>query len=154
MSTGYDLDAYSAPATGDAWKPEIGDTIKGTVTYVGDMTKVSQFSGKEERTLRVDLSTDNGDRTIWATLCTDIEIDPATDRPKGYPKRDARAIAAAVRAAGETAIKVGGTLAVKRIADVPTDRGPAKAFQAQYKPPAAQPAEVAGTDDGAVDDLI
>lgn len=154
MSTGYDLDSYSAPATGDAWKPEIGDTIKGTVTYVGDIIKVSTFSGKEERTLRVDLDTADGTRTIWATLCTDTDIDPQTNAPKGYPKRDARAIAAAVRSAGETAIKVGGTLGMKRIDDVPTKAGNAKAFQAQYKPPATPPADTPAGDDGAVDDLI
>ena len=143
INTGLDITDI-APPTGDAWRPEVGDTVKGTIVYVGTSERVSQFSGKTERSLRIDLDTETGQSTVYATLSTDID-------GGGYAKRDAKAIVAAVRAAGSTKIDVGGTLAIKRIADIPTDRGAAKAFQAQYKPPADTPP---AADDGAVDDLI
>lgn len=141
-----------APPSGDPWRPEIGDIAKGVITYAGTSERVSQFSGHTERTLRVDLDADGDNTTIYATVDTNVNGD-------GYPKRDARAIADAVRAAGATHIEVGGTLAIKRVDDHPTEKGPAKAYQAQYKPPAVTvPADTPSVSEepatAAVDDLL
>lgn len=121
---------------GTAWKPEVGDMVKGTVLYVSSQVRTSNFSGLDEESMRVDLDTGNGEVvSVYATKCTDTSIDPATGKPRGYAKKDARAIAAAVRAAGSTAIENGATLAIKRVADVPSKLGAAKAYVAEYKPP-------------------
>ncbi len=143
-----------APPSGDAWSPEIGDAISGVITYAGTLERVSQFSGHTEKVLRIDLDDDENVTTIWATVNTNINGD-------GWAKRDAKAIAAAVRAAGEKAVEVGGRLGIRRIADVATEKGPAKAFEAQYKAPvakvdvpAAEPAASTEPATAAVDDLL
>lgn len=136
-----------APDSGESWKPEIGETVKGTVTHVSQSPSPSFDKSKTELTLRVDLDTLDGPVTIWATASTDIDNG-------GYSKRDARAIAAAVREAGCTTIETGGTLGMRRTEDIPTDMGAARGFQAQYKPPAAPSPTEAANDDGAVTDLL
>lgn len=148
MSTGIDVTDI-APPSGDAWKPEVGDIAKGIIVYAGTSVRKSYDGSKDEESLRIDLEDDQGNTvTVYATTNTDVN-------GGGWAKRDAKAIAAAVRAAGQTRLEIGGTLAIKRIDDVNTDRGAAKAYQAEYQPPKAAPAaaESAG-DDGAVTGLI
>ena len=145
MSTGIDVTDI-APPSGDAWKPEVGDLAKGIIVYAGTSVRKSYDGSREEESLRIDLETDSGDTvTVYSTTNTDVN-------GGGWAKRDAKAIAAAVRAAGQTRLEIGGTLAIKRIDDVSTDRGAAKAYQAEYQPPKAA-ADPAG-DDGAVTGLI
>ena len=136
-----------APPSGDAWKPEIGDTLKGIITYAGTFQRKSQFSGHNEEVLRIDIDQNGDNVTFWGIINTNTDGD-------GYPKRDARAVADAVRAAGATSIEPGGTLAIKRIDDVETEKGAAKAYQAQYKPPAAAPVVEVEATTAAVDDLL
>lgn len=140
-----------APPSGNAWKPEVGATVKGTIVYAGETVRDSYDKSKRERSLRLDLATDDGDVTVYVTTCTDVALDD-NGNPKGYAKRDAKAIAAAVRAAGCSRLELGGTLAMKRIDDVPTDMGPAKAFVAEYKAPEAkaEPAENGGAVTGLI----
>lgn len=148
MNNGIDVTDI-APPSGDAWKPEIGDLAKGVIIYAGTSVRKSYDGTKDEESLRVDLETDGGDTvTVWSTTNTDVE-------GGGWAKRDAKAIAAAVRAAGCTRLEIGGTLAIKRVDDAPTDRGAAKAYNAEYKPPAATVDTGAGDDSsGAVSGLI
>lgn len=148
MSNGIDVTDI-APPSGDAWKPEVGDIAKGVIMYAGTSTRKSYDQTRDEESLRIDLETDTGDTvTVYATTNTDVIAG-------GWAKRDAKAIAAAVRAAGCTRLEIGGTLAIKRIEDVPTDRGAAKAYNAEYKAPAATADTGAGDDSsGAVTGLI
>ena len=136
-----------APPSGNGWKPEVGESVKGVVTYAGSFQRESSFSEKTEEVARIDLDVDGEAVTIWATASTDIHGD-------GYPKRDAKAIAAAARAAGASAIEVGGVFAMKRVEDVPTKRGPARDYVAQYEPPAAPAVSAEDASDGAVSDLF
>lgn len=130
----YDI-ADIAPESGQAWKPEIGDTVRGTIVWVGDSVRPNFDKTGDERSLRVDL--DTGDRvvSVYAVTCNDMTIDEKTGKPKGYPSRLARAIAGAVRTAGSQELVIGATLAVKRVEDVPTKMSPAKDFKAKYEPP-------------------
>lgn len=137
-----------APPSGNAWKPEVGDKVVGTILYAGTSTRLSQFTGKNEESIRIDLDTGNGEVvSVYAVKNTDTD-------GGGYAKRDAKAIAAAVRAAGQRSLDIGGTLAMKRIADVPTDRGAAKAFVAEYKAPTAPAIPDDAAADGATTGLI
>lgn len=146
--SGIDV-ADIAPPSGDAWKPDPGDVAKGVIVYAGTSVRKSYDGSKDEESLRIDLETDDGATvTVYATTNTDVN-------GGGWAKRDAKAIAAAVRAAGSTRLEVGGTLAIKRVDDVDTDRGAAKAFNAEYQPPAATVDTGAGDDSsGAVSGLI
>lgn len=148
------IDDIASPS-GNAWKPEVGDLVKGTILYVGTSIRESRFTGLDEESIRIDLDTGNGEITsVWAVKCTDVALD-ANGQRKGYPSRLARAIVAAVRAAGGTSIEHGATLAVKRVADVATDKGnPAKAYVAEYKPAPAPTVPVEDAADGAVTGLI
>lgn len=137
-----------APPSGNAWKPEVGDKVQGTIIYAGTSVRLSQFTGKNEESIRIDLAVDGGEVvSVYAVKNTDTD-------GGGYAKRDAKAIAAAVRAAGSRSLEVGGTLAMKRITDVPTDRGAAKAYVAEYKAPAKAPEVADDSNDGAVSGLI
>jgi len=142
MATSVGLSGI-APKAGDSWKPEPGDIVEGEVLYVGTTISDSYDRKKKELELRIDLVQPTGQKiTVWATMETDI--DPATGQPtaNSYPKRDARAIAAAVQATGTGDIEVGGYLKMQRVADEPTDFGEAKTFVAQYTRPKPKPAGV------------
>lgn len=133
---GYDVDKIAPPGSGTSWKPEVGDMLAGTITYVGDLTGDNFDRTATERKLRIDIAVDGDEdnmQSIWPVIDSDIHGD-------GYPKADAKAIAAAVRAAGANAIEVGGTLAIKRIEDEETKRGMAKRWVAEYKAPDVKPA--------------
>ncbi len=141
---GYDVDKIAPPGAGAGWKPEVGDMLAGTITYVGDLTGDNYDRTAIERKLRIDIAVDGDDekvQSIWPVIDSDIHGD-------GFPKADAKAIAAAVRAADAKAIEVGGTLAIKRIEDEETKRGMAKRWVAEYKPPTA-PAPAPAEDDRA-----
>jgi len=140
------VDDIAAPSA-DAWKPEVGETLKGTVTFAGTTTGPSYDQKRTEEKLRIVVEGDDGEATIWATTNTDTD-------GGGYAKRDAKSIAAAVRASGAKSLEVGGTLAMKRVDDVPTDMGAAKAYVAEYQPPAAGAAVSEDEADGAVSGLI
>lgn len=149
--TGIDVNDI-APPSGTAWKPEPGELLKGVITYAATSHRDSYDKTKTEESLRIDLELDDGETaTVYATTNTDIE-------GGGWAKRDAKAIAAAVRAAGETRLELGGTLAIKRVADAETERGAAKDYVAEYQPPAAPVTPAADTgaaeDSGAVTGLI
>lgn len=136
----YDVDKIAPPGSGASWKPEVGDQIVGTITYVGDLTGPNYDRTATERKLRIDLDIGDGEvQSIWPVIDTNINGD-------GYPKADAKAIAAAVRAADVRAIEVGGRLAMKRLPDEPTDRGPAKRWHAEYEAPSATAAPPAAED--------
>lgn len=140
------VDQIASP-TADAWKPEIGDTLKGIITYIGTQTGDSYDKKRQEEKLKIVVDSAEGERAIWATTNTDID-------DGGWAKRDAKALAAAVRAAGETQLLVGGTLAMKRVEDVQTERGAAKNWVAEYKPPVNTPVADVDATDGAVTGLI
>lgn len=141
-----DLKHIAAPSAHISWQPEVGDSIKGTITFAKLMGAKPNFDGdKLEQELRVDLVDDDGEQfTIWAVVNTDVEGD-------GYPSRLARAIAAAVSADGADSLEEGGTLAVVRTEDIPATkkgRKPAKAYDAAYsKPTAKVKLALAPTDD-------
>lgn len=132
----YDIGEI-APESGQAWKPEIGDEVDGTIVWIGDNVRPNFDKTADERSLRIDLETSTGIVSVYAVTCNDIAIDEKTGKPKGYPSRLARAIAAAVRASGSQQLVVGARLRAKRIDDVPTKASPAKEFKAKYEPPAA-----------------
>lgn len=151
--TGIDINDI-APPSGNAWKPEVGDKVVGIITYAGEQIRDSYDKKRREKSLRIDLDVSGGTGdtepvSVYVTTNTDV------DGGNGYAKRDAKAIAAAVRAAGCKRLEIGATLAMKRVDDVPTDMGAAKAFVAEYKPPAVAPPEPAAAGDGgAVTGLI
>lgn len=123
------IDDIAPPTSGNAWKPEIGDVARGEITYLAVQAPRPSYDKKKmEQELRIDLVEGEETVTVWATINNDVEGD-------GYPKRDARAIAAAVRAAGAAELEVGGYLAIQRVEDVPTSFQPAKDYVAEYRPP-------------------
>lgn len=125
-----DVNTIGSPSA-DAFRfNTIGDTVTGTIVYAGTRQRENRFNGNDENILHIVLATDDGDRSIYPVIDTNVGGD-------GYPSRMARAIADAVRAAGETRLAEGGRLVVRYNEDIPTDKGnPAKGFVAQYKPPA------------------
>ena len=125
--------APEMPAGAPAWKATaVGDHVSGTVTYIGKLPPRPSYDGtKQEQSVRIDLDTDDGEVSVYVVVNSDVEGD-------GYPKRNARAVAAAVRAAGCTDLEVGGKLAIQRVEDVPTKAGKANDFTAVYKPPPAR----------------
>lgn len=142
MATSVGLSGI-APKAANAWKPEPYEMVEGEITYVGTSISDSYDRKKKELELRVDLQTPQGTKvSVWATMETDV--DPATGQPTpdSYPKRDARAIAAAVQATGSTDIEVGGYLKIQRVADEATDFGDAKTFVAEYTKPRPKVASV------------
>lgn len=124
--------APEMPAGAPAWKATaVGDAVSGVVTYIGKLPPRPSYDGtKQEQSVRIDLDTADGEVSVYVVVNNDVEGD-------GYPKRNARAVAAAVRAAGCTDLEVGGKLAIQRVEDVPTKAGKANDFAAVYKPPAA-----------------
>ena len=139
-----------APPTADAWKPAVGDTVKGVITHISEFVKDNFERTGKEKSMRVVLEQDDGEPiAVYAVLDNDY--------PSGGPKKDARAIAAAVRAAGETELLEGGILAIKRIDDVPSvtpGMSPAKAYAAEYKAPETKLPTGDDAADGAVTGLI
>ena len=127
--TSLNVDEIAGPAGGNAWKPEVGDVAKGEITYLAKQAPKQSYDKKKmEQSVRIDLT--EGDETVNVYITTNTDIDNG-----GYPKRDAQAVAAAVRAAGATELQVGGYLAIQRIDDVPTDFQPAKDYVAEYRAP-------------------
>lgn len=143
------IDDIAGP-DGDSFKfTDLGDTAKGTILHAEQSRRESQFTGKTEEVLRISLEADDGSTLIiWPVTNTDVHGD-------GYATRMAKAIAAAVRAAGQRTLEIGGTLAVKYVKDQPSEKGnPAKIYAAEYKPP-TNPTPVVGDEgDGAVTGLI
>ena len=123
-----------APSSGNSWKPEIGDTVSGLITYVGTSIGKNFDGDKDEEQLRIDIEEETGETvSVWAVINTDVN-------GGGGPKIIARIIREAVVAAGATSIEVGGRIVIKRIADLPqTDpkKHAAKFFEAAYKTPTA-----------------
>lgn len=151
--TSFDVDTIAPPSGGNAWKPQIGDLVKGVIVYAGLMPPRDSFDGKKkEQSLRIDLDVTGGTGTadpvsVYVVVNADVEGD-------GYAKRDAQAVAAAVRAAGEKRLTVGGTLAIKRIEDAETKMGKARNYVAEYQPPTTTPEPAADAAGGAVTGLI
>jgi len=147
--TSISIDTIAGP-DGDSFKFDaIGDTVKGRILHLEELERENRFNGKTEKVLRISLELDDGETAIiWPVTSTDVN-------GNGYASRMAKAIAAAIRAAGETDLATGGILAVKFSGEQPTDKGnPAKLFQAQYKAPAEAPVADGDAADGAVNDLI
>lgn len=127
--TSMNIDEIAGPAGGNAWKPEVGDVARGEITYLAKQSPKLSFDKKKmEQSVRIDLT--EGDATVNVYIVTNTDIEGG-----GYPKRDARAVAAAVRAAGATELEVGGYLAIQRVDDVPTEFQPAREFVAEYRVP-------------------
>lgn len=146
MSNGFSVDEI-APPSGDYWQPEVGDSVVGTITYLGEFTRENKWE-KTERNLRIDLEQDDGSNII-VTVVTNADV-----KGDGYAKRDAKAVAAAVRKAGEKKLLVGGRLGIKRLPDVETKMGAGRDYGAEYKPPAPDTPGVGDEGDGAVTGLI
>lgn len=128
------VDDIAPPSSGNTWKPEVGESIAGIITYADTFTGDDFDKKRRQRTLRLDIEDAAGDTwTIYAVTNADLDGD-------GYPKRDARAISDAVRAAGCATLEVGGRFGMRREADIPADKpglSPTKTWSAQYQPPAA-----------------
>lgn len=128
----FSVDELAPPSAGNAWDLKVGEAVSGTVTFVGKMPPRPSYDGKKrEQSVRIDLDTGEGTTSVYVVVNADVDGDP-------YPKRDARAVAAAVRAAGCTDLEVGGRLAIQRVEDVTTKAGQARDYSAVYKPPAAR----------------
>lgn len=99
---------------------EVGTTIEGTLQSIGDWRDIN---GKFGVTIKApfNLLVDGEERTLWVKKNS----------------RLATVLGQAFKDAGLTTITTGGTLKVRRVNDVPTDKGnPMHDFQAKYVPPA------------------
>lgn len=112
----------------------VGDTIKGTLTYVpsAPTEQANKFNpGQVDKVIKLVLATDDGEKAIWPRVGSTL----------------AGAIADAVRAAGCTSLEIGGTLAVRFSETEDVGKGnPMKRYVAQYKAPAAQAGSITATD--------
>jgi hypothetical protein len=113
-----------APPSGESFKFEnIGDTIKGVLTYVPDAPteRINKFNGRSEQVVKLIIDTGDGDpRAIYPVQGSTM----------------ARAIGDAVRAAGATSLETGGTLAVRFSETKDTGKPqPLKMYAAKYEPP-------------------
>lgn len=118
--------------------PEIGTLVRGTVVR-SEASQMTDFATGKPK------SWEDGKpmMQVVITLQTD-ERDPAVSDDNGQRKlyipigkQIHRALSDALRAAGAK-LEVGGTLAVKYVADKPSETkgfNPAKQYQAQYQPP-------------------
>jgi hypothetical protein len=100
--------------------PEPGDTIEGQLVSIGDWRDIN---GKFGTTVKApfNLICDGEDRTLWVKKNS----------------RLATVLGAAFKEAGLEKIVCGGVLKVRRVQDVPTDKGnPMHDYQAKYTPPA------------------
>lgn len=129
---GTDLSGMNiAPPPGEPWKPEIGEKISGKILWSGTFAQENYNKDGNELRLRIDIETDSGDKvSIYTTMNTN-----ADDPDSGWPKRDARAVAAAVRATGAITLEDGARLTMARLGDADTKKGRAKDFTAVYEPP-------------------
>lgn len=128
-----DLTQYARQGSAFKWET-IGETLKGTVTKVGELrTGPNRFNPDHEETvLPFTVETDDGEE--WGVYA----------RLQPYSSLGG-AVVDAVTAAGETALQVGATIAIQYLENKDTGKPqPAKIFVAQYKAP------VAGVDLGAV----
>jgi hypothetical protein len=113
-------DELAAP-TGDTFKfNEIGDTVEGVVTYVGDwQAQTSKFNNREEQVARIGVDVDGEMLYVWPR--------------KGSAM--AQAIAEALRAAGETELAEGQTIKLRFDSTKDTGKGqPMKVFRAKITP--------------------
>lgn len=108
----------AAPA-GDSYKfAEIGDTLEGVITYVGDwQTQTNKFNNREEQVAKIGVDTGGGQPTyIWPR--------------KGSAM--AQAIAEALREAGLGELTEGQTLKLRFDSTKDTGKGqPLKLFRAR-----------------------
>lgn len=133
--------AYSlssiAPKTGDIWKPNVGDILRGTITFVGDSIGDDfDKKGGKQKELRVDVEVSPGVKvTVYGTLSSAVDPITGADLPGAYPSRFVTSLAAAVeKGGGGTDIEIGAQVAIQRVADVPSPRGqPAKDYYAEYQ---------------------
>jgi hypothetical protein len=111
-------DELAAP-TGDSFKFEaVGDTLEGTITYVGDwQEQVNKFNQRTEQVARIGVDAGGGQPTyIWPR--------------KGSAM--AQAIAEALRAAGLTELAEGQQLKLRFDSTKDTGKGqPMKVFRAK-----------------------
>lgn len=108
----------------------IGDTIEGTLQSIGDWRPITGKFGTVDKS-PFNLVIDSEDRTLWVKKNS----------------RLATVLGQAFKDAGLTSITVGGVLKVRRIQDVPTDKGnPMHDYQAKYTP-------AAGTSNVELDDF-
>jgi hypothetical protein len=134
-----DIGGGSTPSA-EAWKPQVGDVLKGKVTFVADrpFVKWDDMRAKTLATVKIIV----GDRAIYPrTHISDSRTARSVDELDRSPDRLMRAIATAVHAAGTTRLEEGGTLAIKRLDDAPVEINGrafhAHEFAAKYTPPAA-----------------
>ena len=98
---------------------EVGTTIEGTLQSIGDWRDINSQFGTVSKA-PFNLVVDGEDRTLWVKKNS----------------RLATVLGQAFKDAGLTAITTGGTLKVRRVNDVPTNKGnPMHDFQAKYTPP-------------------
>lgn len=135
--------AYSlssiAPKTGDIWKPNVGDVLRGTITFVGDSIGDDFDKKGKQKELRIDVEVSPGVKvTAYGTLSSAVDPITGEDLADAYPSRFVTMLAEAVeKGGGGTDIEVGAQLAIQRVADVPTQRGQAaKAYYMEYSRPA------------------
>ena len=148
MSTTMDPNAFlNATGVPSAKFPTIGTTVKGRIEHL-EVQQQRDFTTGEPKTY------DDGKPAMQlvVTLATD-ERDPEVADDDGMRRVFAKGqLLAAIRSAVRQAnaqLAVGGTLAVQYTADKPSEKrgmNPAKVYQAQYKPGAA--------DQAAVNDLL
>jgi hypothetical protein len=123
-------DELAAP-TGDSFKFEaVGDTLEGTITYVGDwQEQVNKFNQRTEQVARIGVDAGGGQPTyVWPR--------------KGSAM--AQAIAEALREAGQNELAEGQTLKLRFDSTKDTGKGqPMKVFRARITPgePVRRPAE-------------
>jgi hypothetical protein len=114
-------DDFAAPS-GDSFKfANVGDTIEGTVTYVGDWQKqTNKFNDREEEVARIGIDTGNGEvQYVWPR--------------KGSAM--ASAIAEAMREARIGELAEGAVLKLRYDSNKDTGKGnPMKVFRAKVTP--------------------
>jgi hypothetical protein len=99
---------------------EVGDTIEGVLDSIGSVRPITGKFGTVDK-FPFNLTVQGEDRTLWVK----------------QHSRLATVLANAFKEAGLTTIATGGVLKVRRVQDVPTDKGnPMHDFQAKYTPPA------------------
>lgn len=135
-----------APAAHNKPNLDVGEWYTGRIVYAASWDGTSYDGDRRETKIRIDVETEDGLITDYATLNNNLDGD-------GYPNRKARAWARAVEAVGAKSIEVGGTITTKRAPDVATPRGNAHDWKAKYEPP-AQSVDMSSGSDVDVDDLV
>lgn len=115
-------DDFSSPK-GDTVKfDNVGDSVVGTITFIGDWAKrTNKFNGREEEVTKIVIATAEGDRALWPVKGTQL----------------AQAIGDALRNSGAPALEVGGKLGLK-LAELRDTGKPQKmkVYAGQYQAPA------------------